>query len=275
MVRVAITGALGRMGSGILRKAHEADGVEVAAALEVMGKAEVGQDVGGLLGLGNIGVPLSSSGNLANVLKESEADVLIDFTVAQACMETVKTAAPLGVDLVIGTTGFTPEQRAEMESTIAESGVSAVISPNMATGVNVFFKIVQEAARIMGAESDIEVIEAHHHHKKDAPSGTAYRAGELIAEVLGRDIEKDWVFGRPKGVIGERTDSEIGFHAIRAGDIVGDHTVLFAGDGERFEITHRAHSRDCFQRGAVKAAAWLSENKGQGKVFTMFDVLGI
>lgn len=275
MVRVAITGALGRMGSGILRKAYEADGVEVAAAIEVVGKAEVGQDIGELIDLGNIGVLLSSSDDLADVLRDSGTDVLIDFTATKACIETVKIAAPLGVDLVIGTTGFTPAERAEMDNIIEVAGVSAVISPNMATGVNVFFKIVQEAARIMGEETDIEIIEAHHHHKKDAPSGTAYRAGELIAEVLGRDIEKDGVFGRSKGVIGERTSKEIGFHAIRAGDIVGDHTVMFAGDGERFEITHRAHSRDCFQRGAVKAAVWLGDNKGQGKVFTMFDVLGI
>jgi 4-hydroxy-tetrahydrodipicolinate reductase len=273
--KVAVTGALGRMGSGIVRKVHRQDDMDVVAAVEMAGKEEVGQDIGELLGIGSINVKLSGSDALRETLESSGAEVLVDFTAAASAMETIETAASLGIDLVVGTTGFSPEERERIEGWIKDNSISAVISPNMATGVNVFFKIARDVARIMGEDTDIEVIEAHHHHKKDAPSGTAVRVGEVIAEALGRDIEKDGVFGRPKGVIGERSKKEIGFHAIRAGDIVGDHTVIFAGDGERFEITHRAHSRDCFINGTVKAVRFVAKNRGQGRIFTTWDVLGI
>jgi 4-hydroxy-tetrahydrodipicolinate reductase len=275
VIKVAVTGGLGRMGSGIVRKVHRQEDMEVVAAIEMAGKEEIGQDIGALLGIGSINVKLTGSDTLGETLESAGAEVLVDFTAAAPAMETIETAASLGIDLVVGTTGFSPEERERIEGWIKDNSISAVISPNMATGVNLFFKIARDIARIIGEETDIEIIEAHHHHKKDAPSGTAVRVGELIAEALGRDIEKDGVFGRPKGVIGERAKKEIGFHAVRAGDIVGDHTVLFAGDGERFEITHRAHSRDCFIEGAVKAARWVHENRGEGKVFTMWDVLGI
>ncbi|NOZ77159.1 MAG: 4-hydroxy-tetrahydrodipicolinate reductase [Euryarchaeota archaeon] len=272
--KVAVSGALGRMGSGIIRKVHQQDDMEVACAIEMAGREEIGRDIGELLGIGNIGVPLAGSDTLRETLESAGAEVLVDFTAAGPAMETIETAASLGVDLVVGTTGFSQEERAKIEGWVKDNSVSAVISPNMATGVNVFFKIARDVARVMGEETDIEIIEAHHHHKKDAPSGTAVRVGELIAEALGRNIEEDGVFGRPRGVIGERSRKEIGFHAVRAGDIVGEHTVIFAGDGERFEITHRAHSRDCFVSGTVKAIRFVARNRGQGRVFTTWDVLG-
>jgi 4-hydroxy-tetrahydrodipicolinate reductase len=274
MIKVAATGALGRMGSSIIKAVKAQEEMELVAAIEAPGNPMEGKDIGELLGIGRIGVNLSTSNALEETLQKARPDVLVDFTVAEAAVESVKVAAKHGVDLVIGTTGFTREQLKEMEDAIKENRLSAVISPNMATGVNIFFKIARDVAETLGRDYDIEVIEAHHKYKKDSPSGTAIRVGELIADATGRDLDKNGVFGRGRGVIGER-GKEIGFHAVRGGDIVGDHTVLFAGEGERLEITHRAHSRQAFVNGAMKAIKFIYENKGKGRIYSTWDVLGI
>ncbi len=273
-MRVGVSGACGRMGGNILKKVLEQDDMEIVCAIEASSNERIGDDVGEVLNLGKIGVKITSVEGLNETLKETRPDVLVDFTVADAAVDIIKIASVNRVDMVVGTTGFTDEQMEEISRTIKENGVSAVISPNMATGVNVFFKVVKEIAEILRGY-DIEVIEAHHKHKKDAPSGTAMRVGKLIAEALDRDLEREGVFGRERGVIGERSDDEIGFHAIRAGDIVGDHTVLFAGNGERLEITHRAHSRDAFVNGAIRAMRFVNRNKAKGRIYSTWDVLDI
>lgn len=273
-MRVGVTGPCGRMGGNILKKVLEQDDMEIVCAIEAYSNERIGGDVGEVLNLGKIGVNITSSEDLDKTLKETNPDVLVDFTVADASVNTVKTAAKNGVDMVVGTTGFSEAQKEEISKAIESGGISALISPNMALGVNVFFKIAGETAKIL-QDYDIEIIETHHRYKKDAPSGTAVKVGEIIADAIGGDLEKDGVFGRKKGVIGERRKGEIGFHAIRAGDIVGEHTVLFGGDGERLEITHRAHSRDAFVGGTIKAIRFINQNKARGRSYTTWDVLGI
>jgi 4-hydroxy-tetrahydrodipicolinate reductase len=274
MIRVAVTGAIGRMGGMIVKTVAARQDVELVLAVEASKKPEIGKDVHELVGLGKTGITLTGSSELENALRDTKPDVLIDFTSPDAACETVKTAARSGVNLIVGTTGFTRKQKKEIEDSIKKSEISAVISPNMATGVNVFFKAVRDVAKTIGSDYDIEIIEAHHKFKKDAPSGTALRAGELIAGAAGKDIEEVGMFGRSRGVIGKRGE-EIGFHSIRAGDIVGDHTVLFAGEGERVEVTHRAHSRQAFVNGAMRAVRWLYENGEPGRIYSSWDVLGI
>ncbi|MFQ5975288.1 MAG: 4-hydroxy-tetrahydrodipicolinate reductase [Candidatus Hydrothermarchaeales archaeon] len=273
-VRVGVSGACGRMGGSIIRKVLDQEDMEVVCAIEASSNSRIGEDIGEVLNLGKIGIGITSAEDLDKTLKETRPDVLVDFTSADTAVDTIKIAAKNGVNMVVGTTGFSDVQKEEISGAIELGGISAVISPNMATGVNVFFKIAGETARIL-RDYDIEIIETHHKHKKDAPSGTAVRVGEIIAEALGRDLDKDGVFGRKKGIIGERSKEEIGFHAIRAGDIVGEHTVLFGGDGERVEITHRAHSRDAFVNGTIKAIRFVNQNKARGKIYTTWDVLGI
>lgn len=254
MTKIALTGALGRMGTLIIQEASRVEGMQLVAGLDVVG---AGRSLPG-------GVIVNSATKLADVLKESRPDVLIDFTIAGAAVENVCTAASLGIDLVVGTTGFSEEQHARMRSAI-EGRVAAVISPNFSLGVNVFWRLVAEAAAALEGY-DIEVIEAHHNQKKDAPSGTALATVEAIKSALG---EKEIVYGRrglmPRG-------REIGVHAVRGGDIVGDHTVLLAGSGERLEIKHQAHSRSAFASGAVRAADWVS-GKSPG-IYSMKNVLG-
>ncbi|MFQ6050608.1 MAG: 4-hydroxy-tetrahydrodipicolinate reductase [Candidatus Hydrothermarchaeota archaeon] len=274
MINVVVAGSCGRMGSEMVRTIYEQEDMKIVAGIERNDSPYIGKDLGEVVGLGKIGVTVYKSDDLLNVLKNN-VDVLVDFTNAHAAVETVKKSCEMGVNLVVGTTGFTPEQREIMEKAIKESGVSAVISPNMAVGVNLFFKITGELAKVLGDDYDIEIIEAHHKHKLDAPSGTAIRTGEIIAQVLGRDLDKDGVFGRQRGVIGERGKKDIGFHAIRAGDIVGEHTVLFAGPGERIELTHRAHSRRAFANGALKAIRFVNSVGKTGKIYSSFDVLGL
>jgi len=253
MTRIALTGALGRMGTLIIQEAAKVEGMQLVAGLDIIG---AGRELPG-------GVMVRDASELEAALRESRADVLIDFTIAKAAMENVCTAARLGIDLVVGTTGLSPEQRAAMESAIA-GNCAAVISPNFSLGVNVFWKLVAQAAAAL-KDYDIEVIEAHHNQKKDAPSGTALATVEAIESALG---EKETVYGR-KGMMPR--GKEIGVHAVRGGDIVGDHTVLFAGSGERLEIKHQAHSRSAFASGAVHAAAWVAGRKPG--VYSMADVL--
>ena len=272
MIGVAVTGASGRMGSKIIKTILKQDDMEVVAAIEAPETPLEGKDIGEVIGVGNIDVPINGAEKLAEVLKEKKPDVLVDFTIANAAVNTIKTSAEYGVNVVVGTTGISDGQMEEIKEVIAKNNIRAVISPNMAVGVNVFFKAIKDLAKILD-DYDIEIIEAHHKHKADAPSGTAVKAYEIIADELGRNKEEACVYGR-QGLVGARTEEEIGMHAVRGGDIVGDHTVLFAGDGERIEIIHRAHSRQAFVNGVIKAIRFVI-NAPEGKISDMGDVLGI
>ena len=265
--RIGITGAAGRMGRTLIEAIGLAGGdLQLAAAIEQPQSSFLGADSGELSGQGRNGVPVV--GSLAEVV--DGIDVLIDFTVPAATLANVALCAQHGVAMVIGTTGFTPAQQAEIEAAAARIAVCK--ASNFSTGVNLCFQLLDMAARVLGDEVDIEVYEAHHRHKIDAPSGTALSMGEVVARALGRDLAKVAVYGR-EGQTGARDRETIGFATVRAGDIVGDHTVTFAADGERVEITHKASSRMSFARGAVRAATWLA---GQGPgYYDMQDVLGL
>ena len=259
MTRIAITGALGRMGTLVIQEAARIEGMELVAGLDAVG---AGKPLQG-------GVLVKDASQLEQVLKETRPDVLIDFTIAKAAVKNVCIAASLGVDLVVGTTGISSEQLSEMREAI-EGNVAAVITPNFSVGVNLFWKLVADAAAALkGYDFDIEIIEAHHNQKKDAPSGTALATLEAIRRARGESDLSEVVYGRngimPRG-------KEIGVHAVRAGDIVGDHTVLLAGPGERLEIRHQAHSRAAFASGAVRAATWVVGRKPG--IYGMADVLG-
>ncbi len=261
--RVALVGACGRMGSLIIHRLLATDGVKISAAFDLV---NIGKDIGEVVGVGKLDVPVSDSKDLASVLKESRTDVLIDFTIAPATAANAPIAAAAGVNLIIGTTGLTAEQKTNITEAVVKNNVAAVISSNYSIGVGVFFKLIKEAARYLGDEYDVEIIEAHHNQKKDAPSGTAMTAAEIISKEMGG---KEFVFGRegicPRG-------KEIGIHAVRGGDIVGDHTVMFVGNSERIELRHQAHSREIFVGGAVMAAKWVVSQK-KGVVYEMSDVL--
>lgn len=255
-IKVAITGARGRMGQLLAEDVRNSEGMDLVAGFDLV-------DVGSSLGEN---VVISHASDLAKVLDETKPDVLIEFTTASAAVENTKIAAEKGVNLVVGTTGLSKDQKAEMTKAI-EGNVAAVISPNFSVGVNLFWSLVEAAGlALQYYDYDVEVIEAHHKGKMDAPSGTASKTVEVLAEAM--NIE-DVVHGREgQGLRGR----EIGVHAIRAGDIVGDHTVLFAGPGERLEIKHQAHSRRAFSSGAVKAAGWVvGASPG---VYSMAQVLG-
>jgi len=266
MIRIAIAGAAGRMGRALIEACHNADGMNVAAAIEFPGSSLLGADAGELAGIGNLGVSLVD--DLSKVA--DDFDVLIDFTRPEVTVANLSFCANAGKKIVIGTTGLTDEQKIVIDETAKRTGV--LFAPNMSVGVNLCFKLLDLAARVMGDDVDIEIIEAHHRHKIDAPSGTALRMGEVVADVLGRDLKECAVYGR-EGRTGERDRQTIGFETIRAGDIVGEHTVMFADDGERVEITHKATSRMNFAKGAVRAAAYIME-KDSG-LFDMQDVLGL
>jgi len=265
-IRIAITGAAGRMGRTLVSAGQEYEGVVVTGAVEGPGNPFLGQDAGMLAGVGEIGVPIGDS--LAAI--DDAFDVLVDFTVADASIENIHICRAAGKRAVVGTTGFSPAQRAR----VAEDAerIAVVLAPNMSVGVNVCFKLLEMAARALGDEVDVEIIEAHHRHKVDAPSGTAVRMGEVVAAALGRDLAQCAVYGR-EGHTGERARNTIGFETVRAGDIVGEHTVMFAGAGERVEITHRASSRLNFAHGALRAARWIIDR--DPGVYDMRDVLGL
>jgi 4-hydroxy-tetrahydrodipicolinate reductase len=269
--KIGVAGASGRMGKEIVKAISFEQDMELVLAVDL---THIGEDAGDIAGIGDIGIKISSPGELGQGLDESGTQILVDFTSHHAVLKNAEIALEKGVKIVIGTTGLKKRELEAVEVMVKQNKGSAVISPNMATGVNLFFKLAQEAALALGDGYDVEIVEAHHRHKKDAPSGTALRAGSLIADALGREVERDGVFGR-KGVIGERSKGEIGFHAVRAGDIVGDHTVIFAGIGERIEITHRAHTRDAFVNGVIRAIRFLKNKAGEGKVYNTWDVLGI
>jgi 4-hydroxy-tetrahydrodipicolinate reductase len=235
-------------------------------ALDRPGSAALGRDAGELAGLGSIGVAVCADLNAAL----NDFDVLVDFTRPEATLDYLAICAAAGKKVVIGTTGFDAAGKDRIATAARDTAV--VFAPNMSVGVNLCLKLLDLAARVLRDDVDVEIIEAHHRHKVDAPSGTALRMGEVIANALGRDLKECAVYGR-EGVTGERARPTIGFATVRGGDIVGDHTVLFAGEGERVEITHKASSRMTFARGALRAAAWLKD-RGTG-LYDMQDVLGL
>lgn len=260
-IRVAVAGAKGRTGSHIVQGVLAHENMELVVGVDPQGVGDV------LVS----GIRVASPDELGNLLKEAQPEVLVDFTNAAAAVENVKIAAQQNVKLVVGTTGFSAEQFKELETAIT-GHVPAIISPNFSIGVNVFWNVIAEAARQLHAyHYHMEVIELHHAHKKDAPSGTALKAAELLASYLPA-ADRRFVYGR-QGMTGERTQEEIGIHAIRAGEIVGEHTVLYAGKGERLEITHRAQSRDAFAHGALTAIAWI-HGKAECRIFSMAEMLG-
>ncbi|WP_433767677.1 4-hydroxy-tetrahydrodipicolinate reductase [Pseudomonas putida] len=266
MRRIAVMGAAGRMGKTLIEAVHQAPGAGLTAAVDRPDSTLVGADAGELAALGRIGVPLS--GDLDRVV--DEFDVLIDFTHPTVTLKNLAFCRKHGKAMIIGTTGFSVEEK----QLLAEAGkdIPIVFAANFSVGVNLCLKLLDTAARVLGDDVDIEITEAHHRHKVDAPSGTAVRMGEVIADALGRDLKKVAVYGR-EGQTGARDRETIGFATVRAGDIVGDHTVLFAAEGERVEITHKASSRMTFAKGAVRAALWL-DGREPG-LYDMQDVLDL
>ena len=254
------------MGRSLIEACLQTDGLEVTAALEHPESSLLGSDAGELAGAGPLGIALQS--DLSALV--DDFDVLIDFTRPEATLANLAVCRAAGCRMVIGTTGFNTVQKEQIAAAAGETAI--VFAPNMSVGVNLCLKLLDLAARVLGDTVDIEVIEAHHRHKVDAPSGTALRMGEVVADALGRDLKDCAVYGR-EGHTGERDRQTIGFETIRAGDIVGDHTVLFAGTGERVEITHKASSRMTFANGAARAAAWLMDR--QTGLYDMQDVLGL
>ncbi len=254
------------MGGRIITAVKEAEGLQLAGATERAGHALVGTDAGSVAGCGALGVKIADS--LEQAL--ADADVLIDFTFPEVTLKNIEVCAALGKGIVIGSTGFTPAQRDEVKK-YAEK-IPVVLAPNMSVGVNLCFKVLKDVAATLGDAFDVEIVELHHNKKKDSPSGTAVRMGEVVAEALGRNYDEVANYHR-QGMCGERTKEEIGMQTVRGGDIVGEHTVYFIGMGERIEITHRAMSRDMFARGAVRAAGWLG-GKSAG-FYDMQDVLGL
>lgn len=266
MIRIAVVGASGRMGLCLIKAAALASHTELSVAVSRPVSTALGKDAGELAGISTVGVKVVA--DLAAVV--DQFDVLIDFTRPDASMDFIEICRQAGKKIVIGTTGYSDAQKALI--TQAAKEVAIVMAPNMSVGVNLSLKLLEMTAKVMGDSTDIEVIEAHHRHKIDAPSGTALRMGEVIANTLGRDLKDCAVYGR-EGITGERDRKTIGFSTIRAGDIVGEHTVMFADDGERVEITHKASSRMTFANGAVRAAVWLQDK--QTGLFDMQDVLGL
>ncbi len=264
-VKIVVAGSGGRMGRALLEGTMQADDLQLHAALEHDTSALLGRDAGELCGSA-CGIRIGA--DIEAALKG--ADVLIDFTRPEGTLHHLEYCVKLGVKMVIGTTGFTPQQKAQLAAAAQQIGI--VFAPNMSVGVNLTFKLLETAAKVLSQGYDIEIIEAHHRHKVDAPSGTALGMGEVVARALGRDLAQCAVYGR-EGVTGERDPSTIGFATVRGGDIVGDHTVLFAGTGERVEITHKASSRATFAQGALRAARFLKQNKPG--LYDMQDVLGL
>tara|TARA_R110002111_G_scaffold92677_5_gene144012 strand:+ start:159 stop:968 length:810 start_codon:yes stop_codon:yes gene_type:complete len=266
MTNIAVIGAAGRMGKTLIETIVANPNAKLTAAIEQPGVSLIGADAGEVAGVGHLGVPISDS--LESIL--DDFDVLIDFTVAAATQVHVDICASGGKKLVIGTTGLSPAQNSQVQK--AGDQIAIVYAPNYSIGVNATFKLLDVAARIFGDSVDIEITEAHHRHKVDAPSGTALKMGEVIADALGRDLTDVAIYGR-EGQTGERDRQTIGFSTIRGGDIIGEHQVMFAGQGERLEITHRAQSRSNFAEGAVRAAVWVAAQ--HNGVYDMQDVLGL
>lgn len=260
MIKVIVSGAMGRMGKMIGGLVQAAEDMEMVAGLE---RKEIVEKIGTW---NNTDIPLVS--NLEEVIEEG--DVIVEFTNPQTTVEHALIAGKHKKSMVIGTTGLSDNDKKIIEE--ASKNASIVFSPNMSQGVNLLFKLVEEVAKVLGEDYDTEIVEMHHHHKKDAPSGTAKKLGEIIAKAWGKDLQDIGVYGR-SGFVGERKRGEIGIMALRGGDVVGDHTVIFAGPGERIELTHRAHSREAFAQGAVKAIRFvISQSPG---LYSTKEVLGL
>ncbi len=263
--KIAVAGATGRMGHMLIEAIATSDDCLLAGALDMAASQGLGSDASAFTG-SNCGVPITADMHAG--LKD--AQVLIDFTRPEGTLAHVRQCRALGVNMVIGTTGLTDVQKDEIA--LAAKDIAIVMAPNMSVGVNVTLKLLEMAARAMSSGYDIEIIEAHHRHKVDAPSGTALKMGEVVAKAMGRDLKDCAVYAR-EGVTGERDPSSIGFATIRGGDIVGDHTVLFAGTGERIEITHKSSSRVTYAQGSLRAVRFLAGRKSG--LFDMFDVLDL
>lgn len=266
MIRVVIIGAAGRMGRRLVANVMAAEDMVLAGAIEAHGNPLIGQDAGSVAGCGNAGVAISD--NLAEAV--ANADAVINFSLGNVVQDT-RIAADAGCAAVIGTTALTEEEKAELRK-LADNGARVVFAPNMSVGVNLLFHLCRQAATILGDDYDIEIVEMHHNQKKDAPSGTAVRLAEIAADARGLSYADDVRHGR-EGMVGARTNREIGMHAVRGGDVVGDHTVIFATGGERVELTHKASSRDTFAKGAVRAVRFLAGAKAG--LYDMQDVLGL
>jgi 4-hydroxy-tetrahydrodipicolinate reductase len=266
MMKIGVAGGAGKMGSRIAALCREYEGLKLAGAFERAGHKEIGKDIGIIAGIGETGVLLQDS--IGKVI--DTVDIIIDFTSVASTKENLKAASQRGKAMVIGTTGFSKEDTREIES--FSDKIPCVMASNMSLGVNLLLKVLRDVATVLGNDYDIEIIEAHHRLKKDAPSGTALKMAQVIADAVNRNLDEVAVYAR-RGIIGERTKKEIGIQTVRAGDIVGEHTVLFGGLGERIEITHKASSRDTFARGALKAALWLA-GKPAG-IYDMQDVLNL
>jgi 4-hydroxy-tetrahydrodipicolinate reductase len=266
MTRVIVCGAAGRMGKRLSALTLESNDLELAGGTEAPGAPGVGQDIGTSAGVKEVGIRIV--GDLRTIL--SHGDVVVDFTVPEATLQHAELAAEGGKALVVGTTGLSPDQLTRFRKLVAS--IPCVFAPNYSIGVNLLFRLAKETASTLGQGYDVEITEAHHRFKKDAPSGTAKRLAQAVAEGLARDLDQVAIYGR-KGITGQRTDQEIGIHAVRAGDIVGDHTVLFGGVGERIELTHRAQSRDTFAMGALRAVRFVA--KAPPGLYDMQDVLGL
>ena len=265
MIKIVVIGAGGRMGKTIVACVDDTDGVNIIGGTEYSGHSSIGSDLGLLAGIGEKGVFVVE--NIEDALKD--CDVIIDFTTPESTIKTLNAAVSCEKSIVIGTTGFSAEQK-KMINQAAEK-IRCVFAPNMSVGVNVLFKIAEDVSKALGDAYDVEIVEAHHKFKKDAPSGTAVRLSEIIADSLDRDIDQVGVYGRQG--IAERTPKEIGIHTVRAGDIVGEHRVLYGGMGETLELFHRAQSRETFARGSIRAAKWVV-NQSPG-LYDMQDVLGL
>jgi 4-hydroxy-tetrahydrodipicolinate reductase len=266
MIKIAVAGASGRMGSRIATLSRDYKDLKLAGAFERKRHKDIGRDIGTVIGIGDTGVPLVD--DLRSII--DGVDVVISFTTVEASLEHLKIAASKGKAMVIGTTGFSKDDL----KTVAKltKKIPCVMASNMSMGVNLLLKVLQDVARVLGDAYDVEIIEAHHRMKKDAPSGTAIKMAQVIAAALNRNFDEDCVYAR-KGIIGERTTKEIGIQTVRAGDIVGEHTIIFGGLGERIEIVHKASSRDTFARGALRAAMWVY--KKPAGLYDMQDVLGL
>ena len=266
MTDVVVAGAAGRMGSRIVACLQGDADLKLAAAIEVVGHAACGSDAGEAAGVGRVGIPITSDPRAA-ITRDR---VLIEFSIPEATLAHLELVAASGARAVIGTTGFSPAQREQIATLGRRTAI--MLAPNMSVGVNVAYQALALVSKALGDDYDVEITETHHRFKKDAPSGTALKMAEVVAGALGRDLAKVAVYGR-EGLPGERTRNEIGVLSLRSGDVVGEHTVSFGALGERIEITHKAHSRDTFARGALRAARWLA-GRGPG-LYSMQDVLGL
>lgn len=266
MIKAIVMGAGGRMGGRISSLIAAAEGIDVKAAVEIKGHPAVGKDLGEMLGLGKLGTIVVD--DLKKVI--DAGDVIIDFTHHESSLKNLELAAKKGKPIVIGTTGFTAEELKKAKNYAKK--LPCVLAPNMSVGVNVMFKVLENVATILGNDYDVEIVEAHHNLKKDAPSGTAMKMAQIVATALDRNLDREGVYTR-KGMIGERSKTEIGIQTLRGGDIVGEHNVMFVTNGERLEFIHRAHNRDNFARGAIRAARWVIKQKSG--LYDMQDVLGL